>query len=224
MVGIDSVPAVNVKVLNLVSEKTAVSDANGEFSIEAKTDELLVFPSENFEYKRYLIKEGDAAKKQITIVMIPKPIQLDDVVVLRSINPEDLGLVPKGQKRYTVAERRLRQAGINPHAAVGGSGTAGFALSVDGIINSINGRSKMLKKNLVIERTEARLVKFRSMFADDYFTEKLHIRPEMVEGFRYYVIDDPKFIAALKTNVKAKIEFCLVGMAQKYNELNDETE
>lgn len=224
VVAADSVPAINVNVINLVNEKTAVSDANGEFSIEAKPDELLVFPSENYEYKRYLIKDGDAAKKRVTVILVPKPIQLDEVVVLKSINPEDLGLVPKGQKQYTVAERRLRQAGINPNAAVGANGTAGIAFSVDGIINSINGRKKMLKKNLVVERSEFRMVKFRGMFDNTYFSDRLHIKPELVEGFRYYVIDDAKFIAALNTNVRAKLEFCLVGMAQKYNEMNGQVE
>jgi len=224
LVASDSLAAVNVKVLNLVNEKTAVSDQNGEFTIEAAVDELLVFPSENYEYKRYLIKEGDHNKKQVTIVLVAKPMQLDEVVILRSINPEDIGLVPKGQKRYTVAERRLKQAGINPTAAVGANGTAGMALSVDGILNEISGRKKMLKKNLVIERTEFRMVKFRRLFNDEYFTKKLLINPELVEGFRYFVIEDPKFVAAMETNVKAKIDFCLVGLAQKYNEMNAETD
>jgi len=41
-----------VNIVNLVNEKSTVSDKNGEFSILAKADDLLVFSSVNLEYHR----------------------------------------------------------------------------------------------------------------------------------------------------------------------------
>ena len=41
-----------VEVVNLVSEETTITDVNGNFLILAKTDDMLVFVSKNYEYKR----------------------------------------------------------------------------------------------------------------------------------------------------------------------------
>ncbi|MBD3583250.1 hypothetical protein [Flavobacterium selenitireducens] len=211
-------PAVNVKVLNIVTEHTAQSDAKGEFVIAVKVDEMLVFPSENYEYKRYLVKEEDFKKTEIVLALVPKPVELDEVVVNRDINPEDLGLVPKGQKQYTPAERRLKQAGeFKPMLLVGQ--LAGLSIPIDPIINAITGRTKMLKKDLKTEKRERSLAKLNAMYDKAYFTDKLRIPSDKVEGFQYYVVETPEFLAILEAGVKAKTDFSLTGLAQKYNEL-----
>lgn len=205
--------------MNLNSEQTVQSDANGEFTINAKVDEMVVFPSEKYEYKRYIIKEDDLRKNAIVIELVEKPIQLEEVIVNKNINPEDLGLVPKGQKKYTVAERRLKQAGeFKPMAMIGM--VAGLSIPVDPIINAITGRTKMLKKDLKTETRERNLAKLRSIYQTNYFTDRLHIEPAYVEGFQYYVVEDANFVSALNSGVKAKVDFGLAGLAQKYNELH----
>lgn len=213
-------PAINVKAMNIVTEKTAESDANGEFSIEAKTDEMIIFPSEKYDYKRYLVQAEDFQKTIIVLTFVEKPIELDDVVVNRDINPEDLGLVPKGQKKYTVAERRLKQAGeFKPVAMIGM--IAGLSIPVDPIINAITGRTKMLKKDVRIESRERNLVKLKGLYPQEYFTKNLLIPADYVEGFQYYAVDEPNLVAALKTGTKAKVDFALVGLAQKFNSLHE---
>lgn len=216
----DGNPAMNVKVLNIVTEKTAQSDVRGEFTIEAKVDEMLVFPSENYEYKRFLIKEEDLAKSVIVLSMVAKPVELDEVVLNRDINPEDLGLVPRGQKQYTPAERRLKQAGeFTPMLLVGQ--LAGLSIPIDPIINAITGRTKMLKKDLKTEKREQSLAKLNSLYKADFFSEKLHIPSYKIEAFQYYVVESPEFLTILDAGVKAKIDFSLVGLAQKYNQLQE---
>ena len=211
-------PAMNVKVLNIVTEKTAQSDGNGEFEIQAKEDEMLVFPSENYEYKRYLIKPEDLSKNIIILELVPKPVELDDVVINRDINPEDLGLVPRGQKQYTPAERRLKQAGeLKPMLLIGQ--IAGLSIPIDPIINAISGRTKMLKKDLKTETREFSLEKLSSLYEPDYFITKLHIPADKVQAFHYYVVDFPEFLAVLQSGPKPKIDFALTSLAQKYNEL-----
>lgn len=211
--------AMNVKVINISNEKTAVSDGNGEFSIEAKADEMLVFPSEKYEYKRFLVDESDLKKEVIVLALVEKPIELDEVVINYDVNPEDLGIVPKGQKQYTVAERRLKQAGeFKPELFVGM--VAGLSIPIDPIINAITGRTKMLKKDVKTERKEMHFKKLNSIYEPNYYTEKLKIDPEFVEGFKYYAVEDSAFIAAINSGVKAKLDFCLVGLAQKYNQLH----
>lgn len=204
LVGTDSIAAANVKVVNLVTEQTAVSNASGEFSIAAKPDQLLVFPSENYEYKRYLIKDKDVFAKRITIVLIPKPVELDEVVVLKDINPETLGLVPKGQKQYTPAERKLETATSGP---------------VDIIANAISGRTKMLKKQVKVEKKEALFDKLRYQFSDSLYITRLKIPADYVKGFQYYCIDDQQVVKALNAKNKPSLLQRISQLAPTYVEL-----
>ncbi|NUY81695.1 hypothetical protein HUK80_12370 [Flavobacterium sp. MAH-1] len=204
LVSTDSIAAVNVKVVNIVSEKTAVSNALGEFTMHAKPDEMLVFPSENYEYKRYLVRDEDVKKKVITIVLIPKAVQLDEVVVNKNLNPEDLGLVPKGQKKYTPSERKLYTATSGP---------------VDILANAISGRTKMLKKQVKVERKEGLMEKLRYQFDDSLYIQRLKIPADYVKGFQYYCIDDPEAVKALELKNKVALLQRISQLAPTYIEL-----
>lgn len=214
----DSTGIPSVTVMNLVNEQVTQTNAQGEFSLMAKEDDLLVFSHLNYEYRRRLIEAGDIKKGAITVKLIPKPTQLDEVVILRDINPEDLGLVPKGQKTYTPAQRRLKQAGeLKPMAMIGM--VAGLSIPVDPIINAITGRTKMLKKDVKTERKERFLEKISGMYQNEHYTDRLKIPAQYVEGFRYYIVEDAGFTAALESGSKTRVDLQMTLLAQKYNEL-----
>ena len=96
-----------VTIINLVNEKTAISDGDGEFSILAKADDLLVFSSVNLEYYRRIIEAEDLKPQVLTIKMTAKITELEEVIVNKhpEINAVSLGISPKGIKHYTPAER-----------------------------------------------------------------------------------------------------------------------
>ena len=48
-----------INLVNLINEKTTITDEKGAFSILAKEDDLLVFSAENFYYKRKIIDSED---------------------------------------------------------------------------------------------------------------------------------------------------------------------
>jgi len=204
LVATDSTAAVNVKVVNIVTEQTAVSNASGMFAMEAAEDQMLIFPSENYEYKRYLIKSEDIGKKYITIVLVPKPVQLDEVVVSKSISAESMGLVPKGQKRYTPAERKLYTATSGP---------------VDILANALSGRTKMLKKQIVVERKEGLFEKLRYQFDDSLYITRLRIPTDYIKGFQYFCIDDREVETALQNKNKAMLLERISQLAPNYVEL-----
>lgn len=204
LVGTDSAAAMNVKVVNIVTEKTAISNAAGEFVMEAEADQMLVFPSENYEYKRYQIEPEDVKKNIVTIVLNPKPIQLDDVVVNRDISAEEMGFVPKGQKRYTPAERRLYTATSGP---------------VDILANALSGRTKMLKKQVEVGKKEGLFDRLRYQFDDSLYITRLRIPADYVKGFQYFCIDDPAVAKALNTKDKPMLLERISQLAPTYIEL-----
>jgi hypothetical protein len=208
-----------VTVINLVNEKSTVSDTNGEFFILAKAEDLLVFSSVNLEYHRKIIDEEDLKADQIIVNMIAKVTELEEVIVNKhpQINAVSLGISPKGIKKYTPAERRLKTAGdfkpIHLLQLLGGS------MPVDPILNAISGRTAMLKRELEVEKKERLLILFSSLFEETYFSNTLKIPTDYVKGFQYYCLEDGKISEALKSKNKTKIDFLIVPLAAKYNKI-----
>ena len=216
---VESSNAAGVSVINLVNEKSTKSDSNGEFFILAKADDLLVFSSLNLEYHRRIIEEEDLKSDVIIIKMTAKIIELEEVIVNKhpEINAVSLGISPKGIKKYTPAERRLKTAGdfkpIHLLQILGGS------MPVDPLLNAISGRTAMLKRELEIEKKERVLLLFNSLLAETYFSNTLKIPSDYIKGFEYYCIEDGKISEALRSKNKTKIEFLIVPLATKYKEI-----
>jgi len=195
-----------VTIINLVNEKSAISDSNGEFFILAKAEDLLVFSSINLEYHRKLIEEDDLKSDLLIIKMTAKITELEEVIVNKNpeINAVSLGISPTGIKKYTPAERRL-------HTALSTPG--------DALLNLMSGRTAMLKKEIEVEKKERLLVLFSSLFDDAFFIQTLKIPTDYVKGFQYYCIEDGRISDVLKSKNKTKIEFLIIPLAKKYNEI-----
>lgn len=217
---VESRNADGVTVINLVNEKSTKSDSNGEFFILAKVDDLLVFSSINLEYHRRIIEEEDLKSDLITIKMTAKITQLDEVIVNKhpEINAVSLGISPRGIKKYTPAERRLKTAtSLDPSVSAGNM--AGVSMSGDPLINYLSGRTALLKKELEVEKKERLLSLFVSLFDDDFFIKKLKIPSDYIKGFQYYCVEDTNISEVLKSKNKTKIEFLIVPLAAHYNKI-----
>jgi len=201
-----------VNIVNLVNEKSAVSDSNGEFFILAKADDLLVFSSVNLEYHRKSIEDEDLKSDIVIIKMIAKTTELKEVIVNKhpEINAVSLGISPRGIKKYTPAERRLFTANSTPG---------------DALLNLLSGRTAMLKKEIEVEQKIRLLAIIDALFKDEaFFTQKLKIPENYIKGFEYYCIEEKSFAEVLKTKNKTKIEYSIIPLAEKFNKIiADET-
>ena len=125
--------------------------------------------------------------------------QLSEVVLTeyRNITTESLGIIPKGMKTYTPAERKLKQA-------TGGDNQYGLStrVSFDAILNAISGRTRMLKKELEIEKKEILLENVKLDYSTEYLIKNLNIPEALTEGFLYYLIEDREFVSAYKSDNK----------------------
>lgn len=205
-----------INVVNLVNEKSAVSDANGDFYILAKAEDLLVLSAINFEYKRRIITEDDLKLNTIEIKMVPKVGQIEEVVITKykNINAVDLGILSKPAKQYTPAERKIKTA-TDLNLKIG----LGVIFSLDPIINAISGRTKLLKNNLSIERKEKLLEKLNDQFSEEYFIQTLKISPENILGFQYLAIEDAQLIDAIEKKNKTMSSLRLIQLSEIYKEL-----
>ena len=210
----------NIQITNLVSEKSSVSDINGDFSIFAKAEDMLVFTSTNYDYKRKILEQEDIDFNNLVINLIKKIEQLDEVIVTKipEIDVVKLRILSKPAKEYTPAERRLKTA-TSLDATANAGMMMGGAMSLDPFLNWLSGRTKKLKNQLEIERNEMLLMKIKALYKDVYYIKKLKINQDLINAFQYYAIYDALFVADLKSKNKIKINFRIIELAQKFNNL-----
>ena len=198
-----------INVVNLVTERVTTTNKEGDFYIYAKVDDLLVITSVNLEVKRRLIEENDLKLEVINIEMIPKMNVLKEVIVNENanINAVSLRIIPKGQKKYSPAERKIYTA------------KSGF---LDRPLNWMSGRTSMLKKELIVEKKEKLLVKLDGVFEEEFYTEEMLIPAEYVKGFKYYIIEDNDFANALLAKNKTLMRYLIPRLAINYNQIINE--
>lgn len=208
-----------VTIVNLVNEKSTVSDSKGEFYILAKAEDLLVFSSSNLEINRKLIEEEDLKSEFLTITMFDKINQLDEVIVNKhpERNAVSMGIIPKKVKHLTQMERQLYTAGdFKPIHLLG---LLGGSVELDPILNAINGRTKSIKHMIEVEKKSSLLNQIEFLFEEEYYTKKLNIPKEYIKGFQYYCVEDEKNTSVLKSKNKTNIEFLMAKLALEYNEI-----
>ena len=198
-----------LNVLNLVNQKNTISDANGEFYIIAKYEDVLLITAVNLEIKRKLIEEEDLLLALIEIPVIVKTTVLNEVVVNQypNINAVSLGIIPKAIIQPTMAERGHYLP----------SKSFGESLKV-----LITGYDPMLEKTILTEKKIRLMPKLEYLFAEEYYTNTLKIPKDYIRGFYYFCLEEASFRKALEDKSKSmrrfKILSLIVPLAEKFNE------
>ena len=208
-----------IYLINLKTEKSTLTEHGGYFSINASVGDTLLFSSVQFKGLKVALKESDFTNNLFFVKMEPIVRFLDEVKIneFKNINAVSLGIVSPFTKHYTPAERKLRTAEelhwYSPLLIPLGG------MSVDGMLNSISGRTAMLKKEVEVEKKETLMDKVEARFETKYFTQTLKIPEEYVKGFEYYIVEDVKFAEAVKSKNKTMATFIMNELAVRYNGL-----
>lgn len=202
-----------IYVINLKTEKSTITNEGGYFLIHAAVGDTLMLSSVQFKGVRIALSEDDFCKELFFVKLTPLITQLKEVMIYqyKNINAVALGIIPKGQKSYTPAERRLK-------AATGFDARIGLntSLSIDPLFNLLSGRTAELLKNVQVERKEYLLKRIGDMFDNDFYINKLKIPEEYIKGFQYYIVENTSFVSTLTANNKAMATFLMGELALKY--------
>lgn len=211
-----------IYIVNKNSDLSTLTEKDGFFSIPAKVGDTLLFSAIQFKGIQLVLKKLDFENELFFVKMEILFTQLEEVTInqYKNINAVTLRILDKPAKKYTPAERKLRSAEelhwYSPLLIpVGG-------MSVDGMINSISGRTAMLKKEVEIERKEFLRKKITDQFTEDYFIKTLKIPTEYVSGFQYYLVEDAAFEIAINEKNKTKATFIMITLAVDYLKLLNE--
>jgi hypothetical protein len=201
--------AEQVNIVNATANKSTVSDSDGNFVISVSIGDVLVFSAVNLETKRKVITTDDLRDELVTVKMSRSITPLREVKVNENtaITAENLRIIPKGQKKYSPAERRVHEAT-----------TGGGIVPLNPILNAISGRTTMLKKEVVAEKNERLLFRLDGWFEEKYYTNYLKIPKDFIRGFHYFLIEDSDFVRALKAKNKTLTKFLMNKLALDYKE------
>lgn len=205
-VRVDSTAVEGVNIVNESSQKSTVTDKNGNFVLLLKEDDILVFSAVNLVTLRKKIVRSDVEKTTLLVQLQIESIPLKEVVVKEDsrISAENLGIIPRGQKKYTVAERRLY--------------TARSGL-LDRPLNWISGRTARLKKELAVSEKERLITNLEYLFEENFYTETLKINKDYIRDFQLFCIENNDFVLSLNSKNKTLSKFYIISLAKEYNKI-----
>lgn len=206
IIRVDSTLVEGVNIVNETTQKTTSSDVNGSFMLLVKEGDQLLFSAVNLVTLRRKIVRADLEKAVLMIQLQIESIPLKEVVIKEDskISAESLGIIPSGQKKYTVAERRLYSA------------RSGF---LDRPLNWMSGRTAMLKKELIVAEKEQLMAKLEYLFEENFYIETLKIKKEYIRDFQLYCIENNDFVSSLKSKNKTLSKFYILTLAKNYNKI-----
>jgi len=208
--GTNGVP--EVFIINKTAGLEAKTSPIGYFSIKAQKGDAIIVYNSKIIVREFSLNADALTANPYIITVTYSAAELDEVVIDKygKINAESLGLVPKGQKKRTVAERRLYSASAF---------TVGTVIGLDPIINAISGRTLMLKRAYETEKQETVVGNIRGSFNEDEITSQYGIPKEHVDGFLYYLAENKDFAVILKQGNKQYIDFMMMEQAKAYLKL-----
>ncbi len=211
-----------INVINMTTEIGVASNADGTFSIKVKENDTLFFSAIHIEQKKYKITTKDFETKYIEVNLKKSTEKLQEIVVVEypNINAEDLGIIPRGQKTYTPAEKKLISAGedfkwYSPLLIPFGG------MSFEGLLNDLTGRKKALKDGVVVERKQIAQEKILEYFDKETIQKTFNIPADYVDGFLFYLVENQQVINTIGNKNKTELTFVISQVSLAYLKMID---
>lgn len=202
----------NIFIANITNKTNTSTNANGEFTIEANSGDQLIITVSFIEPLKVVLNQNSFKQTTLVIYVKAKVRYLEEVNV-KAISAKSLGVVGN-VKTYTPVERKIKTAGnfkwYSPLLIPFGG------MSVDGLLNTINGKVKRLRKELAIEKKEMLIQKLDNMLPDSFYEEELQIQNQYIRGFKIYCIEVEDLTNAINANNTIMASFLLAELAVEY--------
>ncbi len=182
----DDAPVQGIEVVNLITEKTTITNSEGEFSIGAKAEEMLVFVSKKCYYKRLFLEKEDVKKNNIKITLTQKPEELEEVVITKA------SFNSKGLFSQEVADEIKLEKGVYKNRQIydGTIENGADLMRIGGMILDLFTKKKETNKNPDIK------IEFKELattsYEESFFINTLKLKPEEVALFLEFCDADPK--------------------------------
>ena len=201
----DNTAVPNVFVINKATGTETKTDVAGSFSIPARAGDRLAVYSADTEVREFAISEASFTEVPYVLSVEFKGTEMEEVVV-NAVTSQSLGLVPKGYKFETAAQRRVQHY----TTAAGG---------LNYLIYAVQGRAFLLKLAVKYAKQEVLTEKIKNIYTEEQLENEFHIPAEYTKGFVFYVAEDAALAAAINANNTGEAKLVITGLAMKYLEI-----
>lgn len=191
MVCSGSQPLQGVEVINLYTQKTALTNNKGEFLIEGRANDSLYFYSKNYDIKKIKITHQLINDNNAMIELMMKPEELNEVVVTKMSAFKWKG--NKNWEQQKIDQNTVEKNATKPKTIGVNDGTITNGMDLMRIGKSL---ISLFSNNKESEKKEASSIVFKDFVKancyENYFTETLKLKPEEIELFLDYCDADPE--------------------------------
>lgn len=201
-----NLPIKGVAIINFNTKAQTSTDQFGNFSIPAKTDDLLVFISKEYQLKKLLVNEKLYDEKGLAVYLNLKPEELEEVVITKIPSLKLSGT--KGYEQGKVDEITLDKAASKPRTGIY-DGTIENGADINRIFGMVLGlfiKDKEPPKEKGPEIEFAVLAK--NTCNQKFYLETLKLKPDEIDLFLQFCDSDPKSKKLIKnSNVLSMMDF-----------------
>lgn len=219
----DTIDRGQLTVYNKTLGKGTITTDRGDFVIEARLKDTLILSAVQYEVRELVVNKTMIDRKRISLYLVPKINELANVDIsnidlsgdltkdaistgaTRQASATDFGLPLNTAPKRTIEERRY-------YTAV----TSGGGIPLDGLINAITGRLKLLKGHIKLSRFEKGVEDLRYKFSDSLYVRGFDIPKDLVDDFVYYAFEDNEVVQKSKENNILALFEILKEKAPKY--------
>ncbi len=179
---------VSATIVNKKSNEVTKLDGRGYFMINSQVGDTIQFSNKKISPVDYVMTQEDFDLGRITVVLTKPGQTLEEVVILHKNFEDDL-FEPGYGKKLTPAERRYKKN----NTVFAATSNYGMGISLDAIGNLISGRKKKDKAAILYERLDIRIQEFVEEYPKDDLIADMKIPTERVDAFLYYVVAQPEY-------------------------------
>lgn len=223
----DNADVTGITIQNSNTERATITDFEGNFSIQVREGDTLVFSAVQFKRKILPVSKALMNSAFVQIPLEEFVNELDEVTVqpfglsgdiskdltnlqlAKDVSAEALDLPNADVKIITQSERKLFEA------------TTGSGLvPLNPILNWITGRTKMLKNRVAIEEKYGRTQQVRAFYVDSLFTSDLGVPAKKIDDFMYFCEIDDTFQELVSTGDQLRLWEYLLDRSKLYRKNN----
>ena len=203
---------VAANVLNTTSENATITDENGNFAIEVKLNDELIFSSVQYEIRAIVITKEILQRNRLVVDVREKITQLDEVVISPN-RPEAF---------LNVKEEEFKQF---DYTADKSTRVENELLRQNQLYNGVDFVNifKLLYKTLRPEQSEEQKFSFapseviRQIYPEVFFTSQLNIDPDEIDLFLQYCDDRIDTKDLLKRENEFQLMDFLIKQSEKFH-------
>lgn len=196
----------NIDVINFTTKKATQTNTAGEFDIEAKVGDALIFMSETFADQQYTLTKEDFEKGSVLIKLIEKPIPLEEVVI-KMAKEIKVSATYDDIKMAQLEREQSRPTNKDVYTGLMPTGTDFVQIGkmIGKLFKSKDKKDRKVAEKMTFKEYAA------TNFNPAFYSKTLKLQPDDTARFLEYCEADPKSKTVIQANDElAILEFLLL--------------